>query len=76
MKEGQEIFVDEVGDVLVALLLAFGTERAELLDDLGVFEMQANDFVVEAAALDGIPVHDSGAVRGRITEVGLAVNVF
>ena len=58
-------------------VLAVGAEFAELLADLVRFEVDALDFVVKSAALDGRPLNDGG--RGgtqRIAHVGLLKDFF
>ena len=53
-----------------------GAELAELVEHLGVFEVDARDFVIEGALLDDRPFDDGGAGRKRIAEVRLFVNVL
>ena len=60
-----------------ASVLPVGAEFAELLADLVGFKMNALDFVIEAAALDGGPLNDGG--RGsteRIAHVRLLKDFF
>jgi len=69
--------MDEGGDVVGAGVFGVGMEVAELLDDLGVFEVDADDVVVVTAAFDGGPVDDvvGGSAEG-VAEVGLLKDFF
>jgi hypothetical protein len=59
-------------DVVLARILAGGAEFAKLLADLGVFEVDALDLVIGAAAFDGGPFDDAGGGGAeRITHIGL-----
>jgi len=64
--------VDKLGDLVFATVLSGGVELAELLEYLVVFEVNADDVVVVAAAFDRRPVND--AIDGgpkRIAHVSL-----
>src|SRR5258706_11152820 len=72
LKELREFVAEELFDFGFASLGPVWAELAELLADLVGFEVDAFDFVIEAAAFDGGPFHDGG--RGStegITHVGL-----
>src|SRR5258706_9799477 len=59
---GSEEFGEGLGDDAFNLAFAgelvFGTEFAEEFDDLAFFEMEAFDLVINAAPLDGGPIHN------------------
>jgi hypothetical protein len=64
-------------DVAFTRILAGRVEFAELLADLGIFEMDSLNLVIGAAALDGGPFDDGG--RGsakRVAHVGLLKDFF
>ena len=48
--------MDELADFLFSAVFTVGIERAEALDDLGVFKMETDDVVIVAAALNGRPM--------------------
>jgi len=56
LKKWKETFVNEIDDFLLAIALVAWTELAELLDDLAVLEVDADEFVIVSATFDGAPV--------------------
>jgi hypothetical protein len=75
LEEFEKTFVDEIGDLLAAIVLVGGVELAELFEDLVLFEMDADDVVVITATLDGGPIHDViGRIASRVAHVRLLKN--
>ena len=67
-----EVVVEVVVDFGFALVFEAWIEFAEVLEDLFGFEVDAFDFIIEAATFDGGPFDDAGSGGAeRITEVGL-----
>ena len=63
--------------MLLAGELVGGVEFAEFAEDLVVFEVEAFDWVVGAATLDGGPLDDAGGgCAERVAEIGLLIHLF
>src|SRR5207249_9806606 len=68
----KEAFVDEIGNVVVAIEFITDAEVAELLDDLSVLEVNADDLVIVATTFDGGPFDDViGGGTERVAHVRL-----
>ena len=77
LKKMREFISEELFDFGFASLGPVWAEFAELLADLIRFEVDALDFVIEAAALDGGPFHNGGGGSTEgITHVGLLKDFF
>jgi len=77
VEEFEETFVNEISDFLFTIALAGRTELTELFDDLIVLEVDTDECVIVAAALDDGPVHDViGGGAERIAHVALLVDFF
>ena len=77
IEERRELVADELLDLKFAGILTVGAEFAEELADFVGFKMDAFDFVIEPAALDGGPFHDGGGgSTERIAHVRLLKDFF
>src|SRR5437879_1358176 len=75
LEKRKEALVDELANFLLTPAGIARIEFAELFEDLIVFEVDANDFVIVTAALDGGPIHQViGGGALRIAHVGLLKN--
>jgi hypothetical protein len=77
LKGFEETFVDKLGDFVLAAVLRGGVELAELFEDLIVFEVNADDVVVVAAAFEQRPINDTiyGGAE-RVAHVSLLEDSF
>ena len=75
-KEVREGGAEEFADFFFAIDLAVGSEFAEAFDDLVVFEVEAFDFVINAATFDGGPFDDGSAAGNGVAHVGLLEDLF
>jgi len=72
LEQFEKAFVDEIGDLVTTVDLIVRAESAELLYDLAVLEMDANDFVIQTAVIEGTPLDDViGGCTERIAHVRL-----
>ncbi len=72
LKEFEEALMNEFGDFVAPIKFVNRREGSELLDDLSVFEMNADDGIVITAPFDDRPIHDvvGGSAEG-IAHIGL-----
>src|SRR6266496_3095038 len=76
-EEVWEIFVEEGLNFRCAHVIAGRVKSAELLRDLGGFQMDALDRVIVTATFDGGPIDDiAGGRAARVAHVGLLKNLF
>ena len=75
LEDGGEFPADELFDFVLAVVLPVGAEGAELLEDLVLFEMEADNFVIVPALFDGGIFDDAvGSGAHGIAEVGLFID--